>query len=218
MRIEEADLVYVSGVQCPRQQIHGGISLTQPGGYASAPVAGLPAPEGPLERDQQPADSNGFSAVAALRRQRAEQTCVARVARVTARQLRGDGVGGVCIAGRIVCQGALEALVFVRAFRCGLARQPGKGSSERDTSGHAVAVRCEVERRFTHHRCRQSDRVRWQRLDLVEALDHLTPAPQPGQGQQLHAERREVSRKALAGSARRSQLPIVLAEQMVRVR
>src|SRR3989442_13165866 len=148
MRVEEANLVHVARVQRVRQQIHGCVAFAQAGRYTSTPIAGLATPERPVETHQEAAEPDGLGAIATLRCQRAEQTCVARVARAPARQLRGDGAGGVHMPGRIVGQGAFEAQVFARAYRRGLALQPGEGASERHAGGGAVAGYSEVDSRL----------------------------------------------------------------------
>src|SRR2546430_11933303 len=101
MRVEEANLIHVSRIEGPYQKVHGGIALPQSRRDTRAPITGLPAPEGSLERDQQPVEARGLGAVAALRGQHAEQPSVLLVLGVRASQVGSDRAGGVRVSGRI---------------------------------------------------------------------------------------------------------------------
>ena len=217
MHIEEANLIHVSRIEGAYQKVHGGIALPQSRRDTRAPIAGLPAPEGSLEADQQPVEARGLGAVAALRGQHAEQPSVLFVLRVRASQVGSDRAGGVRISGRIVGLGSLETHGFLRLLRPRPARVPGECAGERQPPGDAIAVGREIERDLAHHRGRQTDRVGGERLDFVEALVHFPPTPERRQRQELHAEGGEVSRKPSLGSLGRLQLPVVLAEQVIGV-
>src|SRR5881409_4285336 len=66
VRVEEANLVHISRVEGPGEQVHRRVALAQERLDAGPPIEGLPAPEGSLERDQQPVEACGLGAVTAL--------------------------------------------------------------------------------------------------------------------------------------------------------
>src|SRR2546422_5067798 len=114
MRVEEANLIHVSRTEGPYQKVPGGIAPPQSRRDTRAPITGLPAPEGSLERDQQPVEARGLGAVAALRGQHAEQPSVLLVLGVRASQVGSDRAGGVRVSGRIVRLGSLETHGLLR--------------------------------------------------------------------------------------------------------
>src|SRR2546422_4538754 len=147
MRIEEANLVHISGVEGPCEQVHGRVALAQQRRDTRAPITGLPAPEGSLEADQQPVEARGLGAVAALRGQHAEQPSVLLVLGVRASQVGSDRAGGVRVSGRVVRLGSLETHGLLRLLHPRPARVPGERDrkSTRLNSSHgyiSYAVFC----------------------------------------------------------------------------